>query len=499
MRWIVVVLVTLLVCFVQAQDDHAGEPEKEEIAFLVQSFPRQPIDLSILEQEVRKALSQQQSENPFTLEPVIPQEVVGEKRSETNLSSNLAPGQIIVQLSQNTESVCNNLFLGKVSFDGELTAQKLQELEQLLLSLKAAGIGVIDLNVDGNGAHTSDMARPSPKNAEETFKAMAHVQETSYKPGNSNTIIAVLDTGVTTKFASGVTNPLLLDLENAIETMMGVHKEDFIDFDSDPQDLYEDYMHGSVINKGHGTPIALIAHTVDGQAAILPIRVCGEEGGCPTTSVILGVCHALNVATEMKKNLVLNLSFSGNVPAGFDPRRSALYKVLEAATNANTFSNTLSNTFVVGEVGNRGLDPNPRYPAAFSSGVDGLVSVSALQAYGTGSWSFVTAYYSTRGNYIDVAALGSDIYVGKEILENVSSGYSGTSFATPWVVGTVSLMLEENARRSTRLTDWELEYCLKASTQPPMPPVIPEHEVGMGMINVKEAVSCVELFPNYPQ
>jgi subtilisin family serine protease len=494
MRWIIAVLVTLLVCLVQAQDDHVGEPEKEEIVFLVQSFPRQPVDLSILEQEVRKALSRQGSENSFVLEPVIPERAVVEKKSETSLLSNLASGQIIVPLSRNPESICNSLFLGKVSFDGELTAQTLQQLEQLLLALKAAGIGVIDLNVDGNGAHQSDMARPSPKNAEETFKAMAHVKETSYQPGNSNTIIAVLDTGVTTKFSNGVTNPLLLDLENAIETMMGVHKEDFIDFDGDPQDLYEDYMHGSVINKGHGTPIALIAHTVDGQADILPIRVCGEEGGCPTTSVILGVCHALNVATEMKKNLVLNLSFSGNVPAGFDPRRSALYKVLEAATNANTFTNTLSNTFVVGEVGNRGLDPNPRYPAAFSLGVDGLVSVSALQAYGEGSWSFVPAYYSTRGNYIDVAALGSDIFVGKEILENVSSGYSGTSFATPWVVGTISLMLEENARRSAPLTDWELEYCLKTTTQPPMPPVIPEHEVGAGMIDVAGAVECVRNF-----
>lgn len=495
MRWIVVLLVTLLVCVVQAQN--LGEPEKEEIAFLVESWTRESIDPFRLEEEIRRGLAQLGLAEKFTLEPVIPREVVTDKRSEANLLSKLAPGQIIVPLSDNPDSACNSLFLGKVSFNGELNAQTLQELEQLLPLLKAAGIGVIDLNVDGNGSHTTDMARPSFKNSEETFKAMAQVKESSYLPKNSNNIIAVLDTGVTTKFSNGVTNPLLLDLETSIDTVMGIYKEDFIDFDGDPQDEYEDYMNGSVINKGHGTPIALIAHTVDGQADILPIRVCREEGGCSTTSVILGVCHALNVTAEInaqrgtRKNLIFNLSFSGTAPAGFDPKRSALYKLLGIAIRANAF--------VVGEVGNRGLDPNPRYPAAFSSGVDGLVSVSALQAYGAGSWSFVPAYYSTRGNYIDVAALGSDIYVGKEILENVSSGYSGTSFATPWVVGTISLMLEENARRSQALTDWELEYCLKATTQPPMPPVIPEHEVGAGMINVEEAVKCVELFPNYPQ
>jgi Subtilase family len=487
MRWIFVLLVTLLACLGQAQE----EDKKEQIAFLIRSKSVGGID----PEQLKKSFVDQGG--VFSLETITPDNFIvvnqGEKAENAipGVIAGIAPNQELVPLDGNTPSVCSGLFLGRVSFDGEITAKTLQDLEKALTDA-----GVIAIGVDGEGSHASDMARPSKSGAEDVFlessKAL-DAQSRAYNGGGSNNIIAILDTGVT----ADSSNPLLGTLETAIKTNMGQYKVDYIEFDSVPQDEYEDYMNGSVINKGHGTPIALLAHTVANQADILPIRVCNGEGQCPTTRIILGVCHAINVAAETKKKLVINMSFSGVFPAGFDPKQSSLYQLLRLAVSVNTL--------VATEVGNRGLDPNPRYPAAFTNvGLDGLVSVSGLEPYGNGSWTFVPASYSTRGNYIDVAALGSNIYINKHIVGDAGykGGYSGSSFATPWVTGALSLMLEANAQRlsSSRplLTAWEIEYCLAVTTQPPMPPVILQQEVGAGMIDIAEAITCVELFPNYP-
>jgi Subtilase family len=482
MRWIFVLFVTLLALFGQAQEENTVG---ERIAFVIRSIDGGDIN----PEQLRGPLIEQ----GFTLEPVTPEDFivtpVGEKvqKAIPGVIAGIAPNQELVPLAGNTSSACSGLWLGKVLFEGEITAQTLQDLEQALTDA-----GVISLGVDGDTSHASDMARPSRAGSEDMFFGSAYVrkaQELAYNSNASNNIIAILDTGV----SADASNPNHANLPSAITNNMSPYLVDYIDFDSNPEDEYEDYMNGAYYNKGHGTPIALLAHTVAPNADILPIRICNDEGLCETTRVILGVCHAINVAANEGKKLVMNMSFSGVFPAGFDPMNSALYKLLNRAS--------LTGALIATEVGNRGLDPNPRYPAAFTnSGLSGLVSVSGLQSYGS---SFAPAYYSTRGNYIDVAALGSDIYVGKYIVGDLGykSGYSGSSFATPWVAGALSLMLQANAGRTfplQALTSWELEYCLTVTTQPPMPPVFAQQEQGSGMINMYEAVRCVQQFPNYP-
>jgi subtilisin len=323
------------------------------------------------------------------------------------------------------------------------------------------------------------------QSSEANFFINAHVteaQEQAYALGaDSNNIIAILDTGLT----ADVANTNLTSLNDIISS----YQVDYLSFDNTPEDEYEDYRELSTFNKGHGTVIALIAHSVAPQAEILPIRVCDEEGHCPTSSVILGICHAANVAAAQNKKLIMNMSFSGTLEKGFAPKHSLLYQVLNLVLSPDVLAIT--------EVGNRGLDLRPRFPAAFSDeGLDGVFSVSALQPDGLERQSYAAAYYSTRGAYIDVAALGSNLFIGKHIIGDgeYQGGYSGSSFATPWVTGTVSLMQETNGKRDTPLTAWELEYCLKTTTQPS---TISAIEVGSGMINALEAVKCVEQFPNY--
>ncbi len=482
MRWIFVLFITLLAFFGQAQDESvraAGDnPNRETIAVLVQltnnrlqstSLERSALDGTAAERIIIEPVGKVPKE--FILESFLP--VKDYPKEITDVIPGIKPGQLIIPLGPSVDksSACSDLGLGQVSFDGEITAETLQELREAL-----AAKGLTVLGVDGNNAHGTDMARPSKPGGEKQFFDSANVSAAQSLVSSSNTLIAILDTGISTTALT--VNPF---------------KADYIEFDNDPQDMYEDYMNGSVINKGHGTPIAHLAHLVSPNADILPIRVCDYEGQCETTRVILGICHALNVAADAGKQLILNLSFSGVFPAGADPMKSALYQVLKKATDLD------SGALVATEVGNRGLDPNPRYPAAFTnSGLSGLVSVSGLQAYGS---SFAPAYYSTRGNYIDVAALGSDVYVGQPMLDGntYSGGYSGSSFATPWVAGALSLMADFNSQRlQPPLTSWEIKYCLTVTTQPPMPPVVAPQELGAGMIDMNKAMKCVYDYPNYP-
>jgi hypothetical protein len=471
MRWTFVLFITLLAFLGQAQDATAvqsevvvqdKEEDRENIAFLIQPIGDDTIQL----EPIIRSLGDR-----FRLEPITPDKVYEDKDAAAPVLPKLTASQVIIPLGNKEAPACNGLWLGQVSFAGEITTQTLEDLEN---ALQDAGVTV--LGVDGNSSYGSDMAKPSKSGGEKQFFESANINDAQSLVVVSNTIIAILDTGMST-------TALIPHASQA----------DFIEFDSTPQDEYEDYMNGSLLNKGHGTPIALLAHSVAPNAAILPIRVCNDEGQCETTRVILGVCHALNVAAKEKKQLIFNLSFSGVFPAGFDPMKSALYEVLNRALR--------TGALIATEVGNRGLDPNPRYPAAFTNaGMNGLVSVSGLETYGS---SFAPAYYSTRGNYIDVAALGSDIFVDTQVMNgnSYSGGYSGSSFATPWVAGALSLMADANAQRQfplQRLTPWELEYCLQTTTQPPMPSVVAQHEVGSGMIDIQAAVTCVLLFPNYP-
>jgi subtilisin family serine protease len=425
----------------------------------------------------------------FTLLPVLtaPGEDKPWPKNALEFFANPEPSAKLFQLSDKTDSFlpCDNLVLGRVKVDQIPDGTTLQQLADALKNVPP-DVGIQALGVDTEGKH-NDMAISTAEASQDAFQtAVTHPDESgnpSYSEQGSNTIIAILDTGVTTDGEVGS----LTILPSQV---------DLINVDGKAEDVYEDYMNGSSMNKGHGTPIALVAHKIAPKAEILPIRVCNEEGQCPMASVVVGICYAVNVATSSSKTLVMNMSFSGLLTRGFAPKNTLFYQLLERVISPRVL--------VATEVGNKGLDTRPRYPAAFSNeGLDGLVSTSALEPYGQGSWQYVPAPYSTRGSYIDVAALGSNLFIGTHVIgdNDYRGGYTGSSFATPWVAGALSLLLEANAQRTyplQSLTAWELEYCLKSTTQPPMPPVISPQEVGSGMIDISKAVKCVQLFPNYP-
>jgi subtilisin family serine protease len=333
---------------------------------------------------------------------------------------------------------------------------------------------------NGDTSHGSDMAsNTSEISSEVSFFANARIkeaQELAYASKQNESIIAILSTGLNLSENTGnlatVLSPLQMDYIGS--------SIDAASFDTVLDDDYEDYMEPVHLNKGQGTPIALIAHTVAPQSEILPLRVCNDEGQCPTSSVAIGIRHAVNVATAENKKLVINMSFSGAYGNDLNPKDSLLYDLLQAVISPRVV--------VAADVGNRGLDPRLRFPAAFSNeGLDGIVSVTALQPEGDYSQNYMPAYYSSRGNYIDIAAMGTNVFIGTHLAGEggYDGGYSGTSFATPWIAGTLALMMD-----ASNSTSWELETCLKSTAQMSNISNASQLEVGAGMLNAEAAVAC---------
>lgn len=472
MRIYLVVGCVVTASLAQAQEEQIYD---QQITFLARSFK----DISNVERE--KFLGDYLQKEGFTLVSALPatteQKGVSENVNRIFVPRN--PSEKLFSLGGKQFSLCDSFVLGVVQInDGKVDAATLERLEDALQRVQE-DTGFSVFGVDGEGAH-NDMSTITSGASQDAFlKAVTFPDENGklpYSEQGNGTMIAILDTGVST---------------NKIN--LSAFQVDLIDVDDTAEDVYEDYMNGSSMNKGHGTPIALVANMVAPAAEILPIRVCNGDGQCPMSSVAIGICYAVNVAAQAEgtKNLVMNMSFSSLVREGFNPKDTLLYKLLDQVISPRVL--------VASEVGNKGLDLTPRYPAAFSNeGLDGLLSTSGLEPYGEGSWHYVPAYYSTRGTYIDVAALGSNLFVGQHVVgdNNYDGGYSGSSFATPWVAGTLALLQEANLSRSPAqpLAPWEIEYCLKSTAQPPMPPVISPLEVGSGMLNIAGAINCVKTF-----
>lgn len=264
----------------------------------------------------------------------------------------------------------------------------------------------------------------------------------------AGTTIAVIDTGVSSHKELG--SRLLLG-----------DGYDFVDDGTTPQDGYPG---------GHGTAVAVLAagssSGVAQQAWVLPVRVCDDGGTCYTDDVLAGICHSLATAGRRLggiDKLVLNLSLGGETPV------PAIREALEFAVQ--------KGAVVVASGGNDGERGSPpHYPAAFRLG--GIVAVAALDASiteeVTGDWK--PASFSTRGDYIDVSAPGTDLTSGTPS-GGYASSYTGTSYAAALVSGGVALWREAYPELSAA----EVEGRLKSAARPLE---YPAEAVGAGMLDL---------------
>ena len=210
-------------------------------------------------------------------------------------------------------------------------------------------------------------------------EAASSVERTAGALERTGTLVAVLDTGVST-----------VRLTTAV--LPGI---DLVEADGDADD-----------ENGHGTAVAARIGSVCPSCTILPVRVLSSSGSAPWSRVAAGVVWAVDHGAT-----VINVSIAG--PDGSEGLRDAIAYAVSR------------DVLVVASAGNRG-DATLQYPAAY----EGVVGVAATGAGGK------LADWSSRGAWVDVTAPGCSP------LPMVLGTYAwacGTSFAAPLAAGVAGL------------------------------------------------------------
>jgi len=232
-------------------------------------------------------------------------------------------------------------------------------------------------------------------------------------------------------------------------------------------------------NEEHGTFVAGVIGAIGNNGidvagvawhvGILDIAASDRTrcGGSFSDSAILA---ALNYAITRKVDLV-NLSLGG---LG-DTCPFAYQGVLDRARAAGVT--------VVAAAGNSEED----FPGttAIPASCNGVLSVGAVGQNGS------HAAYSNANDYVDLVAPGGDSQSGNGVITSTTPGGAvaqaeGTSFASPYVVGTVALM------KSVRpaLTPDEAERILEGTTQGA--PSAHSKSMGWGLVDVAAAVQAAQ-------
>jgi len=162
---------------------------------------------------------------------------------------------------------------------------------------------------------------------------------------------------------------------------------------------------------GHGTMTSGLIHLVAPRAKILPLKAFSSDG----TGNLSNIIAALYYAVQQHANVV-NMSF--DIPA-FSPALN------QAAAYANK-----AGVVLVAAAGN-GSTSAPVYPAALNSYVVGIAS--------TTNWDSRSSFSNYGSRDVWIGAPGENII--STFPEGTYASASGTSFSSPIVAGTMSLIL----------------------------------------------------------
>lgn len=217
--------------------------------------------------------------------------------------------------------------------------------------------------------------------------------------GRTNTVIAVLDSGI------DAAHP---DFANRL-----VPGFNFVANTADTSD-----------DMGHGTAVAgvIIAAGknnlgilgVANGCLLLPVKVADASGFAYYSTIAQGIHYAVDQGAR-----IINISIAGDSPS------STLQEAIDYAWS--------NNAVVVAAAGNNANDL-PQYPAACSQ----VVAVSATQTNDT------LADFSSFGTFITLAAPGDNIWTTQSDPVNPYGSWRGTSFSSPIVAATAGLAASIN-------------------------------------------------------
>ena len=179
---------------------------------------------------------------------------------------------------------------------------------------------------------------------------------------------------------------------------------------------------------GHGTMVAGIIHLVAPGARIMPLRAFDADGNGNTFDVVQAIHHA---AREGAK--VINLSFT--LADDSQALANAIWYALERGA------------ICVAAAGNDGSSV-----VVFPAAAPGTIGVAATDLDDS-----VASFSNYGGDIVKLAAPGVSA-----ITTYPGGGWaaaSGTSFATPWVSGTIALLAQRAARAGVPL---DLDRVLEA-------------------------------------
>ena len=302
--------------------------------------------------------------------------------------------------------------------------------------------------------------------------------------GNSDNVIAVIDTGVDYTHpdltANIWTNPGEIAGNGIDDDGNGyvddVHGYDFLNYDSNPID--DDHYHGTHVAGTIGAigdnSIGVVG--VNWNCKIMALKFLGPDGGY-TDDAILALEYAVNNGAKLSNN-----SWGGG---GFS---QSLY---DAIANAGSSGHIF--IAAAGNGGDDGLgDDNdliPHYPSSYE--LDNIISVAS-----TDSSNNLSGFSNYGLISVDLAAPGSNI-LSSVPLRYVAQydGYhplSGTSMATPHVTGAIALLLAKNSL----LTTGELKSAIFDSVTQ-LEALNGKVSTG-GLLNVSEAINSVDNPINNP-
>jgi subtilisin family serine protease len=167
---------------------------------------------------------------------------------------------------------------------------------------------------------------------------------------------------------------------------------------------------------GHGTMTSGLVHLVAPNAKILPLKAFSSDG----TGELSNIIAALYYAVQHHANVV-NMSFD-------------LTYSSPALNQAVTYANR-AGVVLVAAAGNEGTSA-PVYPAALNGYVVGIASTS--------NWDSRSSFSNYGSRDVWIAAPGENIV--STFPGGTYASASGTSFSSPIVAGTVSLLLDARQR-----------------------------------------------------